>query len=65
MVAARQGKIDVLELLVKHNADVDARTEVSRLCYIIVPFVCVSMCTLVHLHMLVYNNCKHVFRRIL
>ena len=28
MMASQEGKIDVVELLIKHNADVNARTEV-------------------------------------
>ena len=64
MVASQKGRTDVVELLTKHNADVNARTEVRlHKGYLLMrKIVCVCVCVLILItcyHLLIPSEWPH------
>ena len=52
MLASREGRADVVEVLIKHSADVNATTRVSHLHIHVPPYLC---CGVDLLHVIVYT----------
>ena len=53
MLASREGRSDVVEVLIKHGADVNATTIVSHLHIHVPPYLC---CGVDLLHVIVYTT---------
>ena len=51
MLASEKGRTDVMEVLIKHGADVNATTEVSHLHIHVPPYLC---CGVDLLHVIVF-----------